>query len=140
MLPSYFDYIFVHLRQKVLLKPELSPKFLSTLGPNPNPTRKARATYNSERSLFNYIVASCQPVVGLLLQVLQYHVQLSWKAKFAEWYNEISPCLKIFFGAIKEDEEFDECLDTLTTQHLQPLKTVLKQYFPELKEQEAAFV
>ena len=43
-------------------------------------------------------------------------------------------------SAIKEDEEFDERLHTLTTQHLQPLKTVLKQYFPELKEQEAAYV
>ena len=42
MLPTYFDYIFVHLRQKVPLKPELSPKFMSTLGPNPHPTRKAR--------------------------------------------------------------------------------------------------
>ena len=45
MLPSYFDYIFVQLRQTARLKPELSPKFLSTLGPNrpqnPNPTRKA---------------------------------------------------------------------------------------------------
>ena len=40
MLPSYFDYIFVHLRQKVRLRPELSPKFLTTLGPNP--TQKAR--------------------------------------------------------------------------------------------------
>ena len=40
MSPSYFDYIFVHLRQKVRLKPELSPKFLSSLGPKP--TRKAR--------------------------------------------------------------------------------------------------
>ena len=39
MLPSYFDCIFVHLKQKVRLRPELSPKFLSTLGPNP--TRKA---------------------------------------------------------------------------------------------------
>ena len=27
MLPSYFDYIFVHLRQKARLRPELSPKF-----------------------------------------------------------------------------------------------------------------
>ena len=34
MLLSYFDYIFVHLRQKVRLRPELGPKFLSTLGPN----------------------------------------------------------------------------------------------------------
>ena len=40
MLPNYFDYIFVHLRQKVRPRPELSPKFLSTLGPNP--TRKAQ--------------------------------------------------------------------------------------------------
>ena len=43
-------------------------------------------------------------------------------------------------SAIKEDEELDKRLNTLTTQHLQPLKTVLKQYFPEPKEQEAAFV
>ena len=42
MLPTYFDYIFVfvQLRRKARLRPELSPKFLSTLGPNP--TRKAR--------------------------------------------------------------------------------------------------
>ena len=40
MLPSYFDYIFVHLKQKARLRPELSPKVFSTLGPNP--TRKAR--------------------------------------------------------------------------------------------------
>ena len=39
MLPSYFDYIFVHLKQKARLRPELSPKFLSTLGPNPARTR-----------------------------------------------------------------------------------------------------
>ena len=35
MLPSYFNYILVHLRKKGRLSPELSPKFLSTLGPNP---------------------------------------------------------------------------------------------------------
>ena len=39
-LLKYFDYIFVHLKQKVRLRPELSPAFLSILGPNP--TRKAR--------------------------------------------------------------------------------------------------
>ena len=39
MLPGYFDYICVHLRQKVRLRRELSPKFLSTLGPNPARTR-----------------------------------------------------------------------------------------------------
>ena len=37
MLPSYFD--FVHLRLKVRFRPELSPKFLSTLGPNPARTQ-----------------------------------------------------------------------------------------------------
>ena len=52
MLQSYFDYIFVHLRQKVRLRPELSPKFLSTLGSNPARTRarpeKPAPTYNFE--------------------------------------------------------------------------------------------
>ena len=43
-------------------------------------------------------------------------------------------------SAFKEDEELDERLNALTSQHLQPLKTALKRYFPELKEQEAAFV
>ena len=42
-------------------------------------------------------------------------------------------------SAIKKDELLDERLNTLTTQHLQPLKTALKRYFPELKEQEAVF-
>ena len=43
-------------------------------------------------------------------------------------------------SAIKENEKLDKRVNTSTTQHLQPLKTVLKRYFPELKEQEAAFV
>ena len=45
----YFDYIFVHLRQKVRLRPELGPKFSSTLRPNPAQTRpkKPGPTYNS---------------------------------------------------------------------------------------------
>ena len=40
ILPSNFYNFFVHLKQKVRLRPELSPTFLSSLGPNP--TRKAR--------------------------------------------------------------------------------------------------
>ena len=51
MLPRYFDYIFVHLQQKARLRPEISPKFLSTLGPNPARTgtrpEKPGPTYNS---------------------------------------------------------------------------------------------
>ena len=35
ILPGYSNYIFVHLRQKVRLMPEISQTFLSTLGPNP---------------------------------------------------------------------------------------------------------
>ena len=53
ILPNYFDDTFVHLRQKVGLRPELSPKFLSTLGPNPVRTRpeKPGPTYNSVAAL-----------------------------------------------------------------------------------------
>ena len=43
-------------------------------------------------------------------------------------------------SALKEDEQLDECLKTSITQHLQSLKTEFKRYFPELKEQEVAFV
>ena len=38
-LPSYFDYIFVHLKQKARFWSDQSPKFLSTSGPNPAGTR-----------------------------------------------------------------------------------------------------
>ena len=41
ILQGYFNYIFVHLRQKVHFRPEISPKILSTLGLNP--IRKARS-------------------------------------------------------------------------------------------------
>ena len=62
MLPRYFDFIFVHLRQKVRLRPELSPKFFLSLGPNqarawpetgPNPNRpeKPGPTNNSARAI-----------------------------------------------------------------------------------------
>ena len=42
-LPSYFEYVFVHLRQKACLRSELSPKFCQLLLEHgPNPTRKPR--------------------------------------------------------------------------------------------------
>ena len=43
-------------------------------------------------------------------------------------------------SAIKEDEELDERLKILITQHLQSLETEFKRYFPELKEKEAALI
>ena len=50
MLPNYFDYIFVHLKQKLRLRPELSQKFLSILGLNLARTRleKPGPAYNSD--------------------------------------------------------------------------------------------
>ena len=62
MLPNYFDYIFVHLRQKSRRRPELSSKFVNfkpELGPNP--TRKAR----SDLQLWSLILAPAIPVLGL---------------------------------------------------------------------------
>ena len=49
MLPSYFDYIFVHLRQKVRLRPELRLKFCPLLDqtrpePELDPKSPARLT------------------------------------------------------------------------------------------------
>ena len=45
MLPSYFDYIFVHLRQKARLKARIKSKIFVNFRPepclNPNPTQKA---------------------------------------------------------------------------------------------------
>ena len=64
MLPNYFNFIFVHIRQKACLRPELSPKFLSSLGPNPARTRpeKPGPTYNSEaqRNIRNELVYSIE--------------------------------------------------------------------------------
>ena len=45
MLPSYFDYLFVHLRQKARLRPELIPEFCQ-LEARTRP-EKPGPTYNS---------------------------------------------------------------------------------------------
>ena len=44
MLPSYFDYIFVHLRQKVRLSPEIKPDIFVNFRPAPDPKSPARLT------------------------------------------------------------------------------------------------
>ena len=49
MLPGYFDYILVHRKKKkktVRLRPDLTPKFLSTYVPNP--AQKARPDFDSD--------------------------------------------------------------------------------------------
>ena len=47
MLPSYFDYIFVHLRQKVRLKPELSPENFVNFRPEPESDLKSQARFTT---------------------------------------------------------------------------------------------
>ena len=70
MLPSYIDYIFVHLIQKVHLGPELSPKFLLTLGPNPARTRarpeKPGPTYNSVAAFWHKLRRFLRKIFPLL--------------------------------------------------------------------------
>ena len=52
MLPSYFDYIFVHVKTKSTSQAQIKPEILSTLGPNPARTqtrpKEPGPTYNSE--------------------------------------------------------------------------------------------
>ena len=78
ILPSYFYYFFVHVRQKVRLRPELSPTFLSTL--SPNPTRKARPDLQLCRIEVNFLYQTIALysnhkiwcIFGLLLAILQH--------------------------------------------------------------------
>ena len=53
MLPSYFDYILVHRKQKVRFRPELSPQVLSTLDPNPARTRPEKPGPTYKLSIIN---------------------------------------------------------------------------------------
>ena len=78
MLPKYFDYIFVHLRQKLRLRPKLSPKFLSTVGPNPN--RKA------QRDL--QLCSVDHPKKGTILKLPQEKREFGW-ACWAVWGSGI---------------------------------------------------
>ena len=63
MLPRYFDYIFVHLKQKARLTPEIFVNFR----PEPDPKSPARLTTLVPRSLNaeNWVVFGRVDVVGL---------------------------------------------------------------------------
>ena len=78
-MPSYFDYFFVHLRQNVRLRPELSPKFLSTLGPNPARIRPAKPgpIYNSAVQAKDHIVGA----LYLILLIKKHMYALKFDAK-----------------------------------------------------------
>ena len=88
MLPSYFDYIFVHLRQKVRLWPEKSPKFLSPLDPNPTRTRarpeKPGPTYNSG----SYDKVSSQAAVLLYKSLYSnYFCSMALNKQYNNWQS-----------------------------------------------------
>ena len=74
MLPSYFDYIFVNRRLESNLKPESSPKFLSTLGPNP--TRKARSDLQLWFYLHYFTVLSLEIKFNNAVEIF---LTISWK-------------------------------------------------------------
>ena len=58
MFPSYFDHIFVHLRQKARLRPELSSKFCHLY---------ARTRPEKPGPTYNYAKAAWQTKDALLL-------------------------------------------------------------------------
>ena len=65
-LPSYSDNIFVHLKQKALLRPDLNPRFLSILDQNParvrpelEPTRKALHDLQLRATLYQQKNTQC---------------------------------------------------------------------------------
>ena len=58
MLPSYFDYSFVHLRQKVRFKPEIFVNFRPEFRPEPDPKNPARLTTLSDSAFCGVIAAN----------------------------------------------------------------------------------
>ena len=79
MLPSYFDYILVHLRQKSTYQARIKPKNLSTLGPKR--TRKARpdlqlCSGNFLPFRFHFI----QKIFSLIQSILPYQTKFRLKA------------------------------------------------------------
>ena len=72
MLSSYFDYIFVHLRQKARLRPELSPKFCQ-LEARTRP-EKPGSTYNSATmrllTLYHAVINSLLTLYGTFFRSL----------------------------------------------------------------------
>ena len=64
MLPRYFDYIFVHLRHKVRLRPELSLNFFSNFRPEPDPKSPARLTIMWCQEVFKGGHGAMSPPLG----------------------------------------------------------------------------
>ena len=71
MLPSYFNYIIVHLRQKARLRPELSPKLSSTLGPKPARTRLEPDPKSPARLTTLLLLANFSQIVSIVFMKLR---------------------------------------------------------------------
>ena len=94
MLPSYFDYICVHLRQKAHLRPELSPKFWSTLGP----TRKSPAqltTMHGTNKLGHFFNHKKEKQLLLLRSNIIYRLNCSCDSSY---------CISVELGGIENLE------------------------------------
>ena len=96
MLPRYFDYIFVHLRQKARFRLELSPKFFSTLDVNPaqtcpesEPDPKTGPTYNFAKNLFCFSDVLQLLAVLSIVFILILSFNMLFELKYSICSNEI---------------------------------------------------
>ena len=82
---------------------------------------------------------------GKNTNIIQLHDSLNaFYSKLQNWRQKVIQGNIAMFenlsNALKEDEQLNERLKTSITQHLESIETEFKRYFPELKEQEVAFV
>ena len=110
MLPSYFDYIFVHIRQKVCLRLEQTkPEIFVNFRPEPNPKSPARLT-----TLFlNVKDLVLSSYFKNARYVIQWHQNIYFFKKLLEVVQRLVTCLSY----IRLLTTFPN-LDILTFQHL----------------------
>ena len=95
-LRRYFDYIFVHIKKKVRLRPELSPKFFFNFKPEPDPKSPARLTTLGKNP------ALSMPIIINVCHLTNFHLENSVKqncislARPILTNNNLSVKIKIF--------------------------------------------
>ena len=99
MLPGYFDYILLQKKKKktVRLRPDLSPKFLSTLGPKPDsksPARFTTLTYAVFKftRLSLYVQYFTQKIIQLIYYMWTFNLWYSF-VHTHEKFNVILQCI-----------------------------------------------
>ena len=108
MLQSYFDFIFVHLRRKVRLRPEVFVNFGPEPDPNPARTRpeKPGPTYNSAPlgcTLANFFLSHWETVI--FKQPFSTHPKM-----YLHYVDDV-------FAVFDDDKKCDSFLNILNTQH-----------------------